>query len=82
MLVKHEFSAQCACPVDGEPDCYAVSVETDREIPVEMILGEAQKLAPEKLFQETFTVRLARGIGARVTTTGFHSGVKTTCSAG
>jgi hypothetical protein len=81
VLVTHEFTASCRCPVDQGPDHYEVRIETGREIAVETILAAAQALAETAQFQERFTQSLARQIGARVTTIGYHSGVKTTCSA-
>jgi len=81
MLTTHEFVATCTCPVDSGPDTYEVMVETQIDIPVESILAATAALKDEKLYQEEFTRHLARQLGARVTTVGWHSGVRTTCRA-
>lgn len=82
MKVWHELSCRCLCPVNGEPDVYLIIIETDTVIKVEDILDAAAKLSAMRLFQEEFTERLARSIGATLTTVGFHTGVKTTCRVG
>jgi NADPH-dependent 7-cyano-7-deazaguanine reductase QueF len=82
MITTHEFTAQCTCPIDKGPDTYAVRIETDRVIEVEAILAAVAALRSEVMFQEEYTTRLARQVGARVTTVGYHSGVRTTCSEG
>lgn len=82
MIIAHELTAQCTCPVDNGPDTYAVRIETGRVVKVENILAAVAALRTETIFQEEFTERLARQLGARVTTVGYHSGVRTTCSAG
>tara|TARA_Y100000401_G_C8303457_1_gene215541 strand:- start:839 stop:1057 length:219 start_codon:yes stop_codon:yes gene_type:complete len=71
---------QAVCPVDKKNDAYEVQVISDRTIPVERIL-ELTKDQPEG-FQEDLTENLARLLGARVISTGWHSGVKTVCEAG
>ena len=81
MLTTHELVATCTCPIDSGPDTHAVTVETRTDIPVETILVATESLKVEKVFQEEFTRRLARQLGAQVTTVGWHSGVRTTCKA-
>ena len=81
MITTHELTAKCTCPVDDGPDSYAVTVETQVDIAVEDILAATATLKGEKIFQEEFTRRLARQLGAAVTTVGYHSGVRTTCRA-
>ena len=79
MRVTYTLTMQAACPVDGKKDVYQVEVISDRTIPVERIL-ELTKDQPEG-FQEDLTKNLARLLGARVISTGWHSGVKTVCVA-
>jgi hypothetical protein len=78
MATTHELMAFCQCPVDNKLDTYCVTVETSADISVETILAATVALRDEKIFQEEFTRRLARSLGATVTTVGYHSGVKTT----
>ncbi len=78
MKVTHEFTMRAVCPVDGKSDLYAVTVETDRLLKIEDILGEISAAAEEPDFQENITVDLARRLGAHVTTIGVHTGIKTT----
>lgn len=68
----------CHCPVNGALDTYHVSVEANRMIKVEDILAIVAAV-PEKMFQEDITAHLAAELCCGVTTTGYHSGVKTTC---
>jgi hypothetical protein len=80
VIVKHELTIARRCPVNDAHDIYQVLVEATRLIKVEDILAAAASL-PERAFQEDLTVALAARLGCRVTTTGFHRGVKTTCCA-
>tara|TARA_Y100000401_G_C8307481_1_gene217799 strand:- start:953 stop:1192 length:240 start_codon:yes stop_codon:yes gene_type:complete len=79
MRVTYAFKMQAVCPVDKKKDVYEVEVISDRTIPVEDIL-RLTKDQPEA-FQETLTENLARLLGAKVISTGWHSGVKTVCEA-
>ena len=79
MKVTHRLTATCSCPVDGQPDVYAVTVRASRVIKVEDILAAVATLRGERIFQEELTARLARAIAAEVETVGHHSGVETTC---
>jgi NADPH-dependent 7-cyano-7-deazaguanine reductase QueF len=79
LLVKHSLTITAACPVDGKPDHYEAVVECSRVLKVEDILAAVETLKGQKIFQEQLTQELARAIGAKVTTTGYHSGVKTVC---
>jgi len=79
MRVTYTFTIEAVCPVDKKKDVYEVEVISDRTIPVEDIL-RFTKDQPEA-FQETLTENLARLLGARVISTGWHSGVKTVCEA-
>jgi hypothetical protein len=80
MNVKHELTIYGKCPVDESMDRYEITIETNRIVMVEDILNAAQDL-PSPVFQEIATMFLAQRLGCRVTTVGYHSGVKTTCSA-
>jgi NADPH-dependent 7-cyano-7-deazaguanine reductase QueF len=79
LLVRHHLTITAACPVDGKPDRYEAVVECSRVLKVEDILAVVEALKGQKVFQEQLTQELARAIGAKVTTTGYHSGVKTVC---
>lgn len=82
MITKHEVTARCACPKDSGNDTYSVVIETTRVITVEDIRKELDRLSFLKMYQEDFTISLARGLGARVMSAGEHSGIRTTCTAG
>lgn len=79
MLVRHSLTITAACPVDGKPDHYEAVVECTRVVKVEDILAAVDRLKAQKIYQEELTQELARVLGAKVTTTGYHSGVKTVC---
>ena len=79
MLVRHSLTITAACPVDQKPDRYEAVVECTRVVKVEDILSAVQRFTAAPMFQEELTQELARVLGAKVTTTGFHSGVKTVC---
>jgi len=79
MRVTYSFTMEAVCPVDKKKDVYQVEVISDRTIPVEDIL-RLTKDQPEG-FQEDLTENLARLLGAKVISTGHHSGVKTVCEA-
>ena len=79
MRVTHSLTITAACPVDGKPDHYDAVVKCNRVLKVEDILAAVEGMKDRKVFQEELTQELARTIGARVTTTGYHSGVKTVC---
>ena len=78
MIVRHELTMYCHCPVNGARDTYQVVVEANRVVKVEDILA-AVAAVPDKMFQEDITAHLAAVLGCGVTTTGYHSGVKTIC---
>jgi len=78
--VTHELEVTCSCPMDNTLDRYDVVISVRRTLPVEDILSAVEAL-PSKAFQEDITARLAKVLGARVTTRGVHSGIVTTCTA-
>lgn len=67
----------CRCPVDNMPDIYEAEFENSSTIKVEDILSVTRSLEGGKMFQEDLTASLARALSCKVTTTGYHSGVKT-----
>lgn len=79
MLVKHHFTVTAICPVDLKPDHYEAVVECSCVVKVEDILAAVEGLKGRCIFQEALTQELARLLGAKVTTAGYHSGVKTIC---
>jgi hypothetical protein len=82
VLCKYELEAVCTCPVDSRGDYYRVTVESVRVIPVEDIQAAVKEEGATKQFQEKFTEGLSRRLGAKVTTVGFHSAIKTTVICG
>lgn len=76
-----EVRAQC--PVNAEDtDLYSFRIESEAMIEVEKIVAFFSKRAGRrKVFQETLTRQCAVALGARVTSIGYHSGVKVVCSA-
>lgn len=79
MRIRHELTITAVCPVDGKPDRYEAFIDCTRIIPVEDILAAVSQCATRKVFQEDLTQELARQLGVKITTTGYHSGVKTVC---
>lgn len=80
MKVRHELTIRGKCPVNDALDTYEAAFETETLVKVEDILAAVAAL-PSPAFQEDITQRLAAVLGCRVTTVGYHSGVRTTCSA-
>lgn len=81
MQCKYEVRIEAACPVDEKPDVYEAMFESHDTIRCEDILDAIGKYATEKAYQEIITADLARKLRCRVTTIGYHSGVKTTVVA-
>ena len=79
MKITYEVVVSALCPVDGLPDRYEAEIHSTAVIHVESILEVVSKISGKKMFQEDLTQELARAIGARIITVGYHSGVKTTC---
>lgn len=69
----------CRCPVNDARDTYQVIVEANRMVKVEDILTAVTSI-PDRTFQEDITQTLAAVLGCGITTIGYHSGVKTTCT--
>lgn len=81
MRCRYEVQIVAACPVDDRPDLYEATFESESCIKVESILDAISPWRERKAFQEEITEDLARTLKCRVTTVGFHSGVKTTVEA-
>lgn len=81
MQCRYETRIVAACPVDSKPDVYDATFESDDTIRCEDILNAIGKFATEKAYQESITSDLARELRCKVTTVGYHSGVKTTVIA-
>jgi hypothetical protein len=79
LLVRHTLTITAACPVDQKPDHYEAVVESSRIVKVEDILAAVARFTQTPMFQEELTQELARVLAAKVTTTGYHSGVRTVC---
>lgn len=81
MLCRYEVTIQAACPVDDAGDVYACVIESPAFVKVEDIIEAVEQYKKEKRYQEEITADLARHLRCRVTTVGFHSGIKTTVVA-
>lgn len=83
MKCTYEIEVRAQCPVNPtDTDLYAFKIESAEMIEVEKITAFFAKHAGKKnVFQETLTQQCAVTIGARVTSTGWHSGVKVICEA-
>ena len=86
MKVTYETEIPTMCPEDGEGDIYRVSFESWRAILVEDIKtaiedatsGPYRDPPQRPRFQEEMTDFLSRRLTCKVTSIGYHSGVKTT----
>lgn len=79
MHCKYEFVLQTICPVDGANDTYHATIESTELIFVERMLNFAKETFGKKITQEHLTTELAlRFPLCKVTTIGYHSGVRTT----
>lgn len=83
MKNTYEYEVRAQCPVNpSDTDLYAFTIESETIVPVEKIVAffEAHAKA-QKVFQEALTNQCAVTLGAKVTSVGYHSGVKVTCVA-
>jgi hypothetical protein len=80
---KYEVEVRAQCPVNpADTDLYAFTIESEALIEVEKIVAFFKdKAGAQRVFQEALTQQCAVTLGARVTSVGFHSGVKVTCAA-
>lgn len=74
----YELTHRTPCPNGGLMDAYAIKIESEQTIMVEDIL-KAMKEAPSPTFQEALADWLRNQLGARITITGIHYGIKITC---
>lgn len=74
-----EVKAQCPCnPQDT--DCYKFTIESESIILVEKIAAFFEQYAGVKeTYQEALTQKCAVTLGAKVTSVGWHHGIKVTC---
>jgi hypothetical protein len=80
MRTQHTLTIHCRCPLDNARDQYELTVTTHRLIKVEDILAEVRAIAASPMLQEHLTADLAAKLDAHITTVGYHSGVRTTCT--
>jgi hypothetical protein len=78
---RYSLKIRCSCPVDEAPDVYDAVFESDDLIKVEDIIDAVRAYDTVVAFQEDITRSLARKFGCRVTTVGYHSGIRTEVEA-
>lgn len=83
MRCAYEIEVRAQCPVNpADTDLYQFTIESERLIEVERIAAFFQKNAGNsEVFQESLTQQCAVTLGAKVTSIGWHSGIKVTCAA-
>ncbi len=83
MKCRYEYQVRAQCPVvPTDTDLYHFTIESEGLIEVERIAEFFKKNAGKKnVFQEALTQQCAVTLGAQVTSTGWHSGIKVTCHA-
>lgn len=83
MKCTYEYEVKAQCPVNpSDTDLYAFVIESESLIKVEEIVSFFEANAKEQtVFQENLTQKCAVTLGAHVTSTGYHSGVKVVCEA-
>lgn len=83
MHCRYEIEVRAQCPVNPrDTDVYQFLIESETLIEVEKIAAFFKANAGKrKVFQETLTQRAATTLGARVTSIGWHSGIKVVCVA-
>jgi hypothetical protein len=83
MQNSYEIEVRAQCPVNpNDTDLYAFTIESEALVEVERIVAFfAANAGKSRVFQEVLTQACAVALGARVTSVGWHSGVKITCSA-
>lgn len=79
----YEIEVRAQCPVNkADTDLYRFVIESETMIEVERITAFfLAKSGKRNVFQEELTRQCAVALGAKVTSTGWHSGVKVTCVA-
>lgn len=83
MRNRYEYEVRAQCPVNpSDTDLYAFVIESEHLIEVERIVAFFKERAgAQQVFQESLTQQCAVTLGAHVTSTGWHSGVKVICQA-
>jgi hypothetical protein len=83
MKNPYQLEVRAQCPVNpADTDLYTFTIESETLIEVEKIVAFfATNASKKKVFQESLTRACAVALGAVVTSTGWHSGVKVTCQA-
>ena len=83
MQNTYEYQVRAQCPVNPtDTDLYAFTIRSQSLIEVEKIVGFFKENAgAQRVFQEALTQKAAVTLGARVTSVGYHSGVKVTSEA-
>ena len=83
MKCSYEVEVRAQCPVmPDDTDVYQFTIESESIVQVERIVEFIGANAGKKhIFQEDLTNKCAVALGARVTSVGWHSGVKVTCVA-
>lgn len=79
----YEIQVKAQCPVNKDDiDLYFFTLESENLVEVEKIIAFFKKRAGTKhLFQEELTRQCATALGVKVTSIGYHSGVKVVCTA-
>lgn len=82
MKNTYQIEVRAQCPVNPtDIDLYAFTIESESLIEVEKITAFfAENAGKKNIFQEMLTQQCAVTLGARVTSIGWHSGVKVTCT--
>ena len=82
MICKYEYQVRAQCPCNPlDTDVYQFTIESESIILVEKIAAFFDEHAKEKnVFQEDLTQKCCVTLGARVTSVGWHHGIKVTCS--
>lgn len=75
----YELSHRAACPNGGLMDAYQITIQSPSTIMVEEIV-KAMAEAPNPIFQENLADWLRNKLGAHITITGLHYGIKITCT--
>lgn len=83
MKCRYEVEVRAQCPVmPDDTDVYQFTIESGSIIEVEKIAAFIKANAGKKeVFQEALTNACAVSLGAKVTSVGWHSGIKVICEA-
>ena len=76
MRARYSLTFTGQCPVNGDSDVYDLEVVSSTPIMVEDIIGAVSEATKESRTQEQITKIIRSKIPARITTIGFHSGVR------